>query len=317
MSERGATLTLWLIAATSGGLAVLVTNVSTFIAIALMSCFGLGLLFVFIVLGRLKVYEPVADADANAKWRALLPTLADFSYKMRIFETLNDLALVILCYYGAFLLRFEGNDAFLPQFVRSLPVVIVTQLALFLLMGLYRGVWRYTGVDDVVVMVKAVGAAVVASTMAVLFLFRFEGFSRAVVIIDAVLLLLALAGSRISFRIFRSWIARHKPKPEAKRVLIYGAGDGGELLLRELQSNSALGLVPVAFVDDDPQKTGRVIHGVPVVGTVDSVGRVVASMKVHEVVLSTTKVDLKRWELIAQTCTERGIGCRRMRIGLE
>jgi UDP-GlcNAc:undecaprenyl-phosphate/decaprenyl-phosphate GlcNAc-1-phosphate transferase len=316
MSERRATLTLWAIAAVSGGLAVLVGNVSTFIAVGLIGVFGFGLLFMMIFLGRVKVYEPIAE-DANASGRALLPTLADFSYKLRIFETLNDAALIILCYYGAFILRFDGDEAFFPRFIRSVPVVVVCQLAIFLGMGLYRGVWRYTGVDDLVKIVKTTVAAIATSTIAVLFVFGFEGFSRAVFVIDGVLLLLAVAGSRISFRIFRSWVARNRPKQGTKRVLIYGAGDGGELLLRELQSNTALGLTPVAFLDDDPQKAGRVIHGVPVLGTSEKVQQVLLSLKVQEIVLSTTKVDVERWELVARTCTEQGIGTRRMRIGLE
>ncbi|MBX3192533.1 MAG: hypothetical protein KF819_36430 [Labilithrix sp.] len=318
MSERRATITLWLIASASGALAVLVKNVSTFLAIGLIASFAFGLLFLMIFLGRVKVYEPLPEGG-EAGGRALLPTLADFSYKLRIFETLNDFALIILCYYGAFLLRFDfdGESAFFPQFVRSLPIVIVAQLTVFLAMGLYRGVWRYTSVDDVVLIVKTTLVAVVTSTLAVLFIFRFEGFSRAVVVIDGVLLLLAVAGSRISFRLFRSWLSRQRPKDAARRVLIYGAGDGGELLLRELQSNRSLQLVPVAFLDDDPQKIGRVIHGIPVLGTFDRIEQVATSMQVQELVLSTTKVDMDRWQLVARACNEHGIGCRRMRIGLE
>lgn len=316
LGERGATLTLWAIAAVSGGLAVLVESVSTLLAVALIACFAFVVLFMMILLGRVNVYEPVPDS-VDAGGRALLPTLADFSYKLRIFETLNDFALIILAYYGAFLLRFENDATFLPEFVRSLPIIAVTQITALLGMGVYRGVWRYTGVDDLIRIVKAVAVAVVASTLALLFAFRFQGFSRAVVVIDGVLLLLGIASSRISFRIFRTWLSRKRPVGEARRVLIYGAGDGGELLLRELQSNSALRMIPVAFLDDDPQKAGRVIHGVPVVGSSEKAPQVVASMHVHEVVLSTTKVDGERWALIARACNAQGIGCRRMRIGFE
>lgn len=318
MSERRATLTLWAIAAISGGLAVLVDNISTFVAVGVIGMFGFALLFLMIFIGRVKVYEPMAEG-AEVRGRALLPTLADFSHKRRIFEILNDVALILLSYYAAFLLRFDGQNvaAFIPQFVRSVPVVIVAQLGAFLAMGLYRGLWRYTGVDDLVRIVKATAAAVAVSTIAVLFVFRFEGFSRAVVVMDGVLLLLGVAASRVSFRIFRSWLERHRPARGARRVVIYGAGDGGELLLRELQSNRQLGLTPVAFLDDDPQKAGRLIHGVPVVGGADHVDRVAAAMRVDEVVLSTTKVDDERWALVLQACTTRGLGARRMRISLD
>jgi UDP-GlcNAc:undecaprenyl-phosphate/decaprenyl-phosphate GlcNAc-1-phosphate transferase len=316
MSERRATLTLWFIAAASGGLAVLVTNVSVFLAAGLIAVFAFGLLFLMIFLGRVKVYESV-ESESEARGRALLPTLADFSYKRRVFEILNDLALIILCYYGAYLLRFENATTFPTLFIRSLPLVIISQLGVFLALGLYRGVWRYTGIDDLVLMVKAVGAGVILSTVTVLFAFRFEGFSRAVVVIDGAMLLLGIAGSRISFRLLRSWLVRHRPTGAGKRVLIYGAGDGGELLLREILNNRDLGMIPVAFLDDDPQKAGRVIHGVPVMGSGAEVARIVSSMQVHEVLLSTSKVDADRWELVTRACGERGLGCRRMRIAFD
>ena len=317
MSERKATLTLWAIAATAGGLAVLVNTVSAVIAIGVVASFLFGVLFLMIFLGRVKVYEGV-QSESEARGRALLPTLADFSYKRRIFETLNDLAMILLCYYGAFLLRFDGqpSDFLLAQFIKSVPIVIVAQLPVFLALGLYKGVWRYTGIDDLAKVVKAVGGAAALSTIAVLFIFRFDGLSRAVMVIDAVLLLLGVAGSRISFRVLRTWLVNRRPR-DGRRVLIYGAGDGGELLVRELQNNPALNMVAVGFVDDDPHKAGRVIHGVPVMGSGNDVSRLLLKLNVEEVLFSTSKVESARWELIARTCTEQGLNCRKLRIALE
>jgi UDP-GlcNAc:undecaprenyl-phosphate GlcNAc-1-phosphate transferase len=317
MSERRATLTLWSIAAAAGGLAVLVNTLPAALALALVGVFLFGLTFLMVFLGRVKVYERV-QSESEARGRALLPTLADFSYKRRVFETMNDLALILLCYYGAFLLRFDGQqtDLMIAQFLKSVPVVVVAQLAVFLATGLYRGVWRYTGMDDLTKIVRSVGTAMVLSTVAVLFFFRFEGLSRAVMVIDGILLLIGVAGSRVSFRLLRTWLVRRRPS-SGRRVLIYGAGDGGELLVRELQNNPALNMVAVGFVDDDPQKTGRMIHGVPVVGLGADVGKLLPTLHVEEVVFSTSKVESERWDLIARTCKEQGLGCRKLRIALE
>ena len=317
LSERGATLLLWAIAATSGGVAVLVRNVSQAVALGLVAAFIMAMLFLTVFLGRVKVYEAI-EAEAEARNRALLPTLADFSYKRRVFETLNDLVLILLCYYGAYLLRFEGlaeQAEFLQPFGRSLPVVVVTQLGVFLAVGLYRGLWRYTGMDDLALIVKAVLAAAATSSVALYVLFRFHGLSRSVMLIDAVLLLLGVAGTRVAFRLLRSWLGG--VRESGQRVLIYGAGDGGELLLRELRNNHDLGLVAVGFVDDDPQKTGRVIHGVPVVGGIAELDRLIASTRVEVVVASTAKIEPDRWELVERTCRELGLGTRRMRIAFE
>lgn len=318
MSERRATLTLWVIAAASGAVAVAVRNLSMLVAAGLVAVFVFGLIFLMIFLGRVKVYEQV-ESESEARGRALLPTLVDFSYKRRVFETLNDLAIVFLSYYGALLLRFDGavDGYMLAQFVRSLPVVIVSQLAVFLMLGLYRGVWRYTGMDDLVVIVKAVAGAVALSTVAVLFLFRFEGLSRAVMVIDGLLLLLGVAGSRVSFRLLRSFLVRSRPLNGNRRVIIYGAGDGGQLLVRELMQNHLLGMTPVAFVDDDPQKAGRVIHGVKVVGTIADLRRVAMAAEAQDLVASTSKIGPARWEEVARACDAIGVACRRMRISFE
>ena len=116
----------------------------------------------------------------------------------------------------------------------------------------------------------------------------------------------------------RTWIARFQsPASGSKRVLIYGAGDGGELLLRELMNNRDLGLHPVGFVDDDPQKLGRVIHGVRVLGSLDRLGELAGTESIEEVVISTTKLAADRSTQVAQLCAAAGVSCRRMRIALE
>src|SRR5262249_28753894 len=154
-----------------------------------------------------------------------------------------------LSYYAAYLLRFDGEIVrpFYLHFTSSLPIVLVCQLAAFLALGLYRGLWRYTSMADLRTLMKATVGAWIASTLAVVFLFRFEGWSRGVLVMDGVLLFLSVAGSRIVFRLLRTWMLRFQQLPDAKRVLIYGAGDGGELLLRELLNNRDLGLHPVGF----------------------------------------------------------------------
>ena len=120
-------------------------------------------------------------------------------------------------------------------------------------MGVYRGIWRYTSLDDLIVFVKAVCSVQSLSVMAVLFAFRFEGFSRTVFLIDAILMFMFLAGSRMAFRLFRQVMPVSRGAG-GRRVLIYGAGDGGELLLRELLNNRSLKYSPVGFIDDDPGK---------------------------------------------------------------
>src|SRR5262249_29704241 len=154
------------------------------------------------------------------------------------------------------------------KFLLSLPIIIIVQIGVFLATGLYGGLWRYTSIKDLRRFVVGCGLASVLSIVAIYAVFRgLEGFSRAVFIMDSILLFLGIAGTRVSFRVIRDWLFERASEQTGRRVLIYGAGDGGELLLREIRNNGSLGLIPVGFVDDDPQKVGKVIHGVRVIAS--------------------------------------------------
>jgi len=156
----------------------------------------------------------------------------------------------------------------------------------------------------------------IASLLVVLFAFRFEGYSRTVFALDAAVMFLFLAGSRMAFRLFRQLLPATS-RQTGSRVLIYGAGDGGELLLRELMNNRALKLAPIGFLDDDPAKSGKVIHGLRVFGGNGDLGQVCEEQEVNEVVISSLKMSDERVEEVVRCCAERQIAVRRMRITIE
>jgi UDP-GlcNAc:undecaprenyl-phosphate GlcNAc-1-phosphate transferase len=318
LSERAAAVVLWILAIVSGGLAVIVRQIAGPVSVFLIPAFALAVLLLLVFVGRVKVYEPIT-AEHEGRGRALIPTLADFAYKRRVFEVLNDLVIVVLAYYAAFLLRFDGAlvQPYYGRFAASLPMVVAVQASVLLLLGLYRGLWRYTSMTDLATLLKAVGGAWIASTALLALVYRFEGFSRGVLLMDAILLLGGITGSRVLFRLLRTYLSSFQRHPEAKRVLIYGAGDGGELLVRELLNNRTLGLMPVGFLDDDPTKHGRVIHGLRVIGTLDRLKEVAGSQLVDEIVVSTTKINPDRFAALGLMSETAGIRTRRMRIALE
>jgi UDP-GlcNAc:undecaprenyl-phosphate GlcNAc-1-phosphate transferase len=203
-------------------------------------------------------------------------------------------------------LRFEQTyNAEEPFFVTSLPVVLATQLSAFAAFRVYQGVWRYTGVPDAVRLAKAVSAGCAASVITLLLLYRFEGYSRAVFVIDAALLLLFVAGARLSFRLLDE-VFRHAPS-DVRRVLIYGAGDGGVLALREMQGNHELGRVVVGFLDDDRWKQATLVRGVPVIGGLDQLAEMLEKHAIDEVVVASTRIPLHRLRTLADVCSERNI----------
>ncbi|PYS59963.1 MAG: glycosyl transferase [Acidobacteria bacterium] len=239
MSERRAVLMLYGLAALSGFLATTVRQMKFDVSLALIAGFTVGLTLLGVYLAGVKGYDEEEQVRA-ARDKPLFAFLVDLSYKRRIFEVLLDVFLIVLAYWSAYAIKFEpfSDSPAWKLFLRTLPVLVVVRLAAFLFFGVYRGIWRYTGMDDLVVFAKAVAGGSLGSMLIILFKFRFQGFSRVVFVIDALVMLMLLAGSRVAFRFFRRVLPATN-SGKGRRVLIYGAGDAGELLLRELLNNIA------------------------------------------------------------------------------
>ena len=317
MSERRAVLMLYGLAALSGLLAVTVRELKADVSLALVAAFTLGLTLLGVYLAGVKGYDEEEQVRV-AREKPLFAFLIDFSYKRRIFEVLLDVVLIVLAYWSAYAIEFDAfsNSPAWKLFLRTLPVLVVVRLAAFLLFGVYRGMWRYTSIDDLMAFAKAVAAGTVVTLVIVLFKFRFQGFSRAVFLIDALVMLMLLAGSRIAFRFFRQVL----PAPNGhadRRVLIYGAGDAGELLLRELLNNRELRYAPVGFMDDDPKKQGKVIHGFRVFGGNGLLRKIVSEQKVEHILISSPRISEERIAELSRECEARNIELKRMSIKIE
>ena len=315
MSERYAVLMLYGFAALSGVLAILVQSARLDISLAAIAVFTIVLTLVGVYLAGVKVYDQSEEALA-LKEKPLYTFLVDVSYKRRIFEVLLDVVLVTLAYWSAYAINFPPASTAWNLFFRTLPVLVFIKMSVFLVVGVYRGLWRYTSMSDLIVFGKAVVFSSVSSLIVLLFAFRFEGYSRKVFVIDAVLMFLFLAGSRLAFRLFRQ-ILPAVTKQNGRRVLIYGAGDAGELLLRELRNNGELQLSPIGFLDDDPAKSGKVIHGLRVFGGNGDLSAVCTQHEIDAVVISSMKMTEERVQEVVRCCSEKQIEVKRMRITME
>lgn len=317
MSERHAVLMLYGFAALAGVLALLVQQVKLDVSLAAIAGFTVVLTLLGVYLAGVKVYDETEEALA-AKNKSVYAFIVDLSYKRRIFEVLLDVILIILAYWCAYAVKvgeLSGSAAW-TLFLQTLPILVFVKMASFLVMGVYRGMWRYTGLDDLIVFGKAVVLSSVLSVLAILFTFRFEGFSRAIFIIDGILMFLFLAGSRMTFRLFRQ-VLPVANNTDGRRVLIYGAGDAGELLLRELLNNRSLKYSPVGFADDDPAKRGKLIHGFKVYGGNGDLDSICRQHSVNEVLISSLKMSDERLHEVLEFCRTREIGVKRMRITIE
>jgi UDP-GlcNAc:undecaprenyl-phosphate GlcNAc-1-phosphate transferase len=265
-------------------------------------------------LAGIRVYDDVA----GRKRGTFTPIVVEFMYKRRVAEVLLDLALVAIAYYAAYRLRFEGPDFAqqFPAFYQSLPIVVGLQVAALFVAGIYRGVWRYFGLMDAVAIAKGVFLGSVGAQLAILYLFRFEGYSKTVFIIYAILLAGLLGASRASFRLIGEFL--HRNRHAAQRIVIYGAGDGGSLVVRELMSKAqAARYKIVGFVDDDARKQRVRVQGYPVLGGYAALAALIISGAVDAVVISTRIIDVDRLHDLEALCGEHGVSLARLNVGLD
>ena len=317
LSERSAVLMLYAFALLAGSIALFVRELQPTQSLALIAFFIIILTIVGVYLSKVKVYEEQEEEIALQN-NAGFAFLYNLSHKRRIFEVLLDVFLITLSYYAAYILLFGAleNTGNWSLFLKSLPVLIVVNLFAFLVGGVYRGIWRYTSIRDLVTFAKGVSLGSILSFLAILLLYRFENFSRTVFVVNAIILLAALSISRMAFRFFRQLL----PMPinaDGRKVLIYGAGDGGEMVLRELKNNPNWNYTPIGFVDDDPMKKDKVIHGLKVFGGNGSLASVCRENDVQEILISFRQLSNERIEEVKEICRDTDVSLKRAEMKIE
>ena len=225
----------------------------------------------------------------------------------RLLIVANHFALVIVAYLLAFLLRFDFRvpSSEWQLFLLTLPLVLVIRAVFFAWFQLYQGLWRYVSMQDILAMLKAVTLSSLLFLAAVLAIFG-RDFPWSIVVLDWIICLALIGGVRLAHRAFRESSQRYR-HVERRRTLIVGAGDGGELLIREMQRSLTLNYDFLGFVDDDPHKQGRRIHGIEVVGTVDQLPHLCRFLEVHEIVIATPSATRDQQQRTFARCRESGV----------
>jgi len=311
VSERRAVVMLYAFATICGVFALTVRWLETTVVLVLVPLFALLVLFLGLYLGKVRVYGEGEQPEGIR----IINALADFSYKRRVFEVLLDVTLIALAYYGAFVLRWDGKlpDEQWRIFLKTLPLVIIVQIVFFLVGGVYKGLWRYVGITDLLTIARAVIAGAVMSSVVIFVMYWFRGPSRAVALLDLLLLLVFVSVSRLSFFWLKALITSGvNTNPKATPVLIYGAGDGGELLIREILNNPDHRYAPIGFIDDDDRKAGKKIHGYRIFESND-VPHLIRAYGISEVLISSFKVPEARLDSLRRM----GVGLKKMSIRIE
>jgi FlaA1/EpsC-like NDP-sugar epimerase len=223
----------------------------------------------------LKAFTAISSRYGQQIVRHRLPLV--IGVQMVLIVTANLLAVVF---------RFEGD---VSPFYRdltftALPLVVAVYTAGLWAFGLFSGLWRYVGLHDLGRILWASIAGTVVFYALVRGVLGWAEYPRSVIILTGILTGGFLAGIRLAVRWFREWL--QIVGPTSRRALVVGAGNAGELLVRDLLANPAYNYRPVAFVDDDPVKQNVKIHGIPVLGTIADIRRVVQSADAREIIVA-------------------------------
>jgi UDP-GlcNAc:undecaprenyl-phosphate/decaprenyl-phosphate GlcNAc-1-phosphate transferase len=305
LSERKAVLVLYGFSMASGLLALGMKYLSAGTVLVTSILYILFVILFWVYLGKVQIYtENSILAEKGSS--VFTPLLIEITYRRRLFEVLLDVVLVSAAYYSAYLLRFEGAvGADLDFFLKSLPIMIASQLLGFYIFGVYRGVWETTGIRDLIGYVEGITVGTVGTMLILLFMYRFQSFSRAVFVIYWGLMVILVSLSRLSFRLLDEGIRNGNPK--GKRTLIYGAGMGGQMVLKEIAANRALGLQMVGFVDDNMGLQGRKIRGYPILGRGDGLEELLTKYGIQELIISFSMNGEEKKKEIKELCLRLGL----------
>lgn len=221
-----------------------------------------------------------------------------------------DIVLIVLAHFLAYAIRFELslNSQIVQQCAGLLPLILLVKIPAFYVFGLYRGMWRYTSLNDIIaiLVVSLFSSSVIISLL--LLGNRFAGLSRSVFILDSFFTFILIASHRVSIRwVYQKFGDGHRFFPfddpqEKKRLLLIGSDDAAEKVLREINENSHLPYQPVGLVDDDPAKIGYKLHGVPVVGLVEDLSEHVHRTGAQEILIATAVVNRAQMRQYVALC---------------
>jgi UDP-GlcNAc:undecaprenyl-phosphate GlcNAc-1-phosphate transferase len=314
LSDQRAVAVAWSLAALAAACAVALTRLphQYLLATLPMIITGFGVVGLFMIDLTFDVNSPgVAYDNLRGPARFILT----FSYKRRLAEAALDLALIPAAYFGAFLIRldFKINDPLMASFISSLPLVMLATYTSFLVAGVYRGMWRYASVSDVIRF--AIGSVLAGIFVVLVSLVTTIELSGSIAVLYVILLLNLLVASRMSFRALRRGVALLALPDE--RVLIVGAGALAEAAARYLTTHRGRRFKLVGFVDDDSFTLGKLVHGQRVLGTLADLDRIYETRPFSQMLVAAETISGDRMEHLRQFAAGFQLSVRRFSIRLN
>jgi FlaA1/EpsC-like NDP-sugar epimerase len=232
----------------------------------------------------------------------------------RVWQAVIDAAFILLAWFLAFQLRFDNGvpPPYERLFERTILVVLAINLGVFVLAGLYNHWWRYVSIRDMWSVARGVTIAVLLAAFVVYAWNPVPGFRlpRSIVVLDFLILLALIAGARLLARTLIERPGARGIVARGREALIVGAGDAGQLIIREMLRNPALGYTPMGLVDDDVRKRNMRLHGIRVVGTTHDLPHVLRDNKPDEVIIAIPSAAGETRQRIVNVCRDAGVAVK-------
>ena len=232
--------------------------------------------------------------NLKSKWTALL----------------HDALVIPVAWMLAFWLRVNLQEIPAHHFQAAyshLIYIIPVQLTVFYYFGLYRGIWRFASLPDLIRILKGVAVGITVSMLVIFIMNRGVGIPRSVPFFYAILLTMLLSGPRMLYRYLKD---HHLHIPRGKKVLIVGSGNAGEMLARDILRNQNDAYYPVAFIDDNPGRQGREIHGLPIAGKTVDIPKLAKQYEIDLIMIAVPSAKPKDMRRIVEICETSGVPFR-------
>ena len=252
----------------------------------------------------------------GARVHARVERLKHPVYRHKLIQIAADAILLAAAYYLAFRLRFLDAPGGIPSrydhmLANSIGFVVVGQLIVYYAFGLYETWWRYFRLPDMLAVLRACAVATAILAITFLLLKPFDDqIPRSVVVSNFLLTVFLIGGARLLVRMVLVERLARRDVRGARRVLVVGAGSGGQMVAREMQLNPNLAARAIGFLDDDPRKRGMRLHGINVLGTTDEVGEILDEFHPDEVIIAIPSAPGVLRGRVVTACRERDLPVR-------
>ncbi|MEW6587296.1 MAG: hypothetical protein AB1442_17015, partial [Nitrospirota bacterium] len=205
----------------------------------------------------------------------------------RMFVILLLLTQATIANYMAFIIRFDSYlpAMYLNQFLMYLPLLLFIRLTCIMQSGLHKGLWRYASVSDLIKIINSSTLGSLFFLVMIRYVIGDVDYPRSVYLLDLLLFIIISGGNRLFIRTFREYMME---EPHKKKILILGAGDASEMIVREMKNKSDSLYMPIGFIDDDPAKKGLTIHGIPILGGSSEIPDVLRKYQPDEMLITSS-----------------------------